>query len=168
VQAEAVINQAVAAHGRVDGVVNCVGSIVLKSAHTTSDADFEQVGSSRASSNTVVCGSSRGLLSDALLLTRLAPVLCVRMCTCLGKGAEGSDIHFSANLAASCAYCVHVTPATKQEQILVATHSESAVQPAYGKHSGCLLACLSSMEQLQARLCLHLRYPAFNAAFAAP
>eukprot|EP00882_Tetradesmus_deserticola_P019507 GHRQ01020998.1.p1 GENE.GHRQ01020998.1~~GHRQ01020998.1.p1 ORF type:complete len:286 (+),score=85.81 GHRQ01020998.1:293-1150(+) len=42
-QAEAVINQAVAAHGRVDGVVNCVGSIVLKSAHTTSDADFEQV-----------------------------------------------------------------------------------------------------------------------------
>jgi NAD(P)-dependent dehydrogenase (short-subunit alcohol dehydrogenase family) len=42
-QAEAVIIQAVAAHGRVDGVVNCVGSIVLKSAHTTSDADFEQV-----------------------------------------------------------------------------------------------------------------------------
>ncbi|WIA11297.1 hypothetical protein OEZ85_011420 [Tetradesmus obliquus] len=42
-QAKAVINQAVAAHGRIDGVVNCVGSIVLKSAHTTSDADFEQV-----------------------------------------------------------------------------------------------------------------------------
>jgi NAD(P)-dependent dehydrogenase (short-subunit alcohol dehydrogenase family) len=41
--AESVINTAVAHHGRVDGVVNCVGSIVLKSAHTTSDADFEQV-----------------------------------------------------------------------------------------------------------------------------
>lgn len=42
-QAESVINAAVAVHGRVDGVVNCVGSIVLKSAHTTSDADFDQV-----------------------------------------------------------------------------------------------------------------------------
>lgn len=42
-QADAVISQAVAAHGRVDGVANCVGSIVLKSAHTTSDADFDQV-----------------------------------------------------------------------------------------------------------------------------
>lgn len=42
-QAESVINTAVASHGRVDGVVNCVGSIVLKSAHTTSDTDFDQV-----------------------------------------------------------------------------------------------------------------------------
>eukprot|EP00775_Hariotina_reticulata_P007393 gene7393-7602_t len=42
-QAEAVIKQAVEQHGRVDGVVNCVGSIVLKSAHTTSDADFDAV-----------------------------------------------------------------------------------------------------------------------------
>jgi NAD(P)-dependent dehydrogenase (short-subunit alcohol dehydrogenase family) len=57
-QAEAVIIQAVAAHGRVDGVVNCVGSIVLKSAHTTSDADFEQVGSSCAGSNICVSISS--------------------------------------------------------------------------------------------------------------
>lgn len=43
-QAESVINAAVSQHGRIDGVVNCVGSIVLKSAHTTSDADFDQVG----------------------------------------------------------------------------------------------------------------------------
>ncbi|KAF8057770.1 fabG [Scenedesmus sp. PABB004] len=42
-QAEAVITQAVAAHGRLDGVANCVGSIVLKSAHTTSDAEFDAV-----------------------------------------------------------------------------------------------------------------------------
>jgi hypothetical protein len=34
----------VQSHGRVDGVANCVGSIVLKSAHTTTDAEFEQVG----------------------------------------------------------------------------------------------------------------------------
>jgi NAD(P)-dependent dehydrogenase (short-subunit alcohol dehydrogenase family) len=57
-QAEAVISQAVAAHGRVDGVVNCVGSIVLKSAHTTSDADFEQVSSSCASSSIRVSSST--------------------------------------------------------------------------------------------------------------
>jgi hypothetical protein len=42
-QAEEVIKQAVDQHGRVDGVVNCVGSIVLKSAHTTSDQDFDAV-----------------------------------------------------------------------------------------------------------------------------
>lgn len=42
-QAESVINTAVSQHGRVGGIVNCVGSIVLKSAHTTSDADFDQV-----------------------------------------------------------------------------------------------------------------------------
>eukprot|EP00879_Flechtneria_rotunda_P011838 GHRR01012365.1.p1 GENE.GHRR01012365.1~~GHRR01012365.1.p1 ORF type:complete len:277 (+),score=62.19 GHRR01012365.1:400-1230(+) len=42
-QAEAVINQAVEQHGQINGVVNCVGSIVLKSAHTTNDADFDQV-----------------------------------------------------------------------------------------------------------------------------
>jgi len=42
-KAEAAITKVAEEYGRVDGVVNCVGSIVLKSAHTTSDADFEQV-----------------------------------------------------------------------------------------------------------------------------
>jgi NAD(P)-dependent dehydrogenase (short-subunit alcohol dehydrogenase family) len=41
-QAEAAFAEVVSSHGRIDGVANCVGSIVLKSAHTTSDADFEQ------------------------------------------------------------------------------------------------------------------------------
>ncbi|KIZ01694.1 3-oxoacyl-[acyl-carrier-protein] reductase [Monoraphidium neglectum] len=41
-QADALFAKVVSDHGRVDGVANCVGSIVLKSAHTTSDADFEQ------------------------------------------------------------------------------------------------------------------------------
>ncbi|GBF96689.1 hypothetical protein Rsub_09322 [Raphidocelis subcapitata] len=41
-QVEAAFAEVVSSHGRVDGVANCVGSIVLKSAHTTSDADFEQ------------------------------------------------------------------------------------------------------------------------------
>jgi NAD(P)-dependent dehydrogenase (short-subunit alcohol dehydrogenase family) len=69
-QAEAVINQAVAAHGRVDGVVNCVGSIVLKSAHTTSDADFEQVGSCM-SVNRVYGGNNSNSSCSAPLLRRL-------------------------------------------------------------------------------------------------
>lgn len=37
---EDVFNTAVSTYGRVDGVANCVGSIVLKSAHTTSDEEF--------------------------------------------------------------------------------------------------------------------------------
>jgi NAD(P)-dependent dehydrogenase (short-subunit alcohol dehydrogenase family) len=41
---EALISKHVlSTYGRLDGVANCVGSIVLKPAHATSDADFEQV-----------------------------------------------------------------------------------------------------------------------------
>lgn len=39
---EKVINAVAESYGRIDGVANCVGSIVLKSAHTTSDAEFDQ------------------------------------------------------------------------------------------------------------------------------
>jgi len=42
-QVEAFLEAAVARYGRLDGVVNCVGSILLKPAHLTSDAEFEQV-----------------------------------------------------------------------------------------------------------------------------
>jgi NAD(P)-dependent dehydrogenase (short-subunit alcohol dehydrogenase family) len=42
-QAEALISgHVLTRYGRVDGVANCVGSIVLKPAHATSDADFEK------------------------------------------------------------------------------------------------------------------------------
>lgn len=41
-QVEKVINAVAESYGRIDGVANCVGSIVLKSAHTTSDAEFDQ------------------------------------------------------------------------------------------------------------------------------
>lgn len=41
-QVEKVINAVSEAYGRIDGVANCVGSIVLKSAHTTSEAEFDQ------------------------------------------------------------------------------------------------------------------------------
>eukprot|EP00798_Chlamydomonas_sp_ICE-L_P019404 gene19404-26061_t len=41
---EAAIAAAAEANGgKIDGVVNCVGSIVLKPAHSTSDADFDNV-----------------------------------------------------------------------------------------------------------------------------
>lgn len=42
-QVEDVMGQIVEKYGRIDSVANCVGSIVLKSAHTTSDADFDDV-----------------------------------------------------------------------------------------------------------------------------
>ncbi|GAX78017.1 hypothetical protein CEUSTIGMA_g5459.t1 [Chlamydomonas eustigma] len=42
-QVEEAISKAVETYGHISGVVNCVGSIVLKSAHTTSDAEFNQV-----------------------------------------------------------------------------------------------------------------------------
>jgi NAD(P)-dependent dehydrogenase (short-subunit alcohol dehydrogenase family) len=42
-QVEAFLEATVARYGRLDGVVNCVGSILLKPAHLTSEAEFEQV-----------------------------------------------------------------------------------------------------------------------------
>lgn len=39
---KAVYDAAVAAHGRVDGAVNCVGSVFLKPAHATSTADWNE------------------------------------------------------------------------------------------------------------------------------
>mmetsp|Transcript_16535 Transcript_16535/g.35768 ORF Transcript_16535/g.35768 Transcript_16535/m.35768 type:complete len:293 (+) Transcript_16535:28-906(+) len=42
-QVDDAIAKAVETHGHISGVANCVGSIVLKSAHTTSDAEFDQV-----------------------------------------------------------------------------------------------------------------------------
>lgn len=40
---EQAVAQATELYGRIDSVANCVGSIVLKSAHTTTDAEFDQV-----------------------------------------------------------------------------------------------------------------------------
>ncbi len=37
------VAEAVSRFGRVDGVANCVGSVLLKAAHTTSEAEFEEV-----------------------------------------------------------------------------------------------------------------------------
>lgn len=39
-QVQDVIDHTVSTHGRVDGVANCVGSVLLRPAHTTSEEDF--------------------------------------------------------------------------------------------------------------------------------
>ncbi len=39
-QVDAVFAEAMELHGRVDGVANCVGSLILKPAHLTSEAEF--------------------------------------------------------------------------------------------------------------------------------
>ena len=41
-QVEAAIGEAAKRYGRIDGVVNCVGSIVLRSAHATSYEEFDK------------------------------------------------------------------------------------------------------------------------------
>eukprot|EP00983_Pelagomonas_calceolata_P069916 1150565-Pelagomonas_calceolata.AAC.6 len=45
-QVEAAVKKALDTYGRISGVANCTGSIVLRSAHATSEAEFDQVGRS--------------------------------------------------------------------------------------------------------------------------
>ena len=59
-QVEQAIAQAVEQHGKIDSVANCVGSIVLKSAHTTTDAEFDQVGGAYRRSGDIRCGGGKG------------------------------------------------------------------------------------------------------------
>ena len=42
-QVDAAVKKAVEQHGRLSGVAHCVGSIVLKPAHTTTDAEWADV-----------------------------------------------------------------------------------------------------------------------------
>jgi NAD(P)-dependent dehydrogenase (short-subunit alcohol dehydrogenase family) len=42
-EVETVIQNAVTKYGRVDGVANCVGSVLLKAAHSTTEAEFENI-----------------------------------------------------------------------------------------------------------------------------
>ena len=39
---EACVERAAALHGRLDGIVNCVGSLILKPAHMTTDAEWQE------------------------------------------------------------------------------------------------------------------------------
>ena len=79
--ADAAIAAAVAAHGTVHGVANCIGSVLLKAAHTTSDAELATImttnlGSSfsilRASVKTMKAGGSIVLCSSAVARHGLA------------------------------------------------------------------------------------------------
>lgn len=49
-------------HGRLDGVVNCVGSILLKPAHTTTDAEWDQVLATNLTSSFSVLRSAARLM----------------------------------------------------------------------------------------------------------
>jgi len=76
------VDAVVAEHGRLDGVVNCVGSIVLKPAHRTSEAEWRSVralnldtafGAVRAGAGAMLkTGGSIVLLSSAAARTGLA------------------------------------------------------------------------------------------------
>ena len=58
-QVQAVVNFAVETYGRLDGIANCVGSILLKPAHLTSVDEFEEVLSQnlRSAFNTLKAGA---------------------------------------------------------------------------------------------------------------
>ena len=56
-QVDEVIGNVAERFGKVDGVANCVGSIVLKPAHQTSEAEFDQVG---ATARMRLSGPGRG------------------------------------------------------------------------------------------------------------
>ncbi len=67
--------------GHLDGVVNCAGSLLLKSAHTTSENEFQQTISSslttsfatiHAAGKTMTDGGSVVLIASAAALTGLA------------------------------------------------------------------------------------------------
>ncbi|MBC8003575.1 MAG: SDR family oxidoreductase [Opitutaceae bacterium] len=64
-QVDGCIARAIELHGRVDGVVNCVGSILLKPAHLTSDSEWMSVLNSNLNSAFhVVRSGSRAMRSS--------------------------------------------------------------------------------------------------------
>ncbi len=80
-ETESVFAQAQAAMGRIDGVVNCAGSLLLKPAHLTSAKDYESVIEAslttafsvvRAAAKTMPAGGSVTLVSSAAALEGLA------------------------------------------------------------------------------------------------
>lgn len=63
---EAVVQEVHAQHGRLDGVVNCAGSILLKPAHLLSDAEFaETLGQNLTSAFNVLRAAARVLMKQS-------------------------------------------------------------------------------------------------------
>jgi NAD(P)-dependent dehydrogenase (short-subunit alcohol dehydrogenase family) len=80
-EVEAAAAAAVAAHGRLDGVANCVGSILLKPAHLTSEEEWDAVVAAnlksaysavRAAARAMTAGGSVVLVSSAAARLGLA------------------------------------------------------------------------------------------------
>ncbi len=64
-QVDAVFGEALELHGRVDAVVNCVGSLLLKPAHLTSEAEFmETVAANLTSAFAAVRAGSRAMVKS--------------------------------------------------------------------------------------------------------
>ena len=62
-QVDAMFSEILEMHGRVDGVANCVGSILLKPAHITSQADFsETIAANLSSAFAAVRAGARSMM----------------------------------------------------------------------------------------------------------
>ncbi len=80
-EVEAAVNHAVEAYGRIDGIANCVGSLLLKPAHLTSDEEWAATiaanltsafATVRAATKTIKGGGSIVLVSSAAARIGLA------------------------------------------------------------------------------------------------
>ncbi|MBA2650405.1 MAG: SDR family oxidoreductase [Legionella sp.] len=95
--------------GRLDGVVNCAGSLLLKSAHTTSEDEFHKTISAslttsfatiRAAGKTMTEGGSVVLISSAAALTGLAnhEAIAAAKAGIIGLAQSAAATYASANL----------------------------------------------------------------------
>jgi len=63
-QVDACIEQAVRENGRVDGIANCIGSLILKPAHSTTDAEWQAtVAANLTSAFAVVRAGAKAMMS---------------------------------------------------------------------------------------------------------
>lgn len=95
--------------GRLDGVVNCAGSLLLKSAHTTSEEEFQKTISSslttsfatiRAAGKRMTDGGSVVLIASAAALTGLAnhEAIAAAKAGIIGLAQSAAATYASANL----------------------------------------------------------------------
>lgn len=95
--------------GRLDGVVNCAGSLLLKSAHTTSEMDYEKTinaslttsfATIRAAGKRMTSGGAVVLISSAAALTGLAnhEAIAAAKAGVIGLAQSAAATYASSNL----------------------------------------------------------------------
>lgn len=95
--------------GHLDGVVNCAGSLLLKSAHTTSEIDYEKIinaslttsfATIRAAGKRMTKGGSVVLISSAAALTGLAnhEAIAAAKAGIIGLAQSAAATYASSNL----------------------------------------------------------------------